>query len=148
MRALGVAAALARRTLPEIAAEIEGCHGGLGDGSADNVVPLFGKGQTLERLEAIESGEAPTVQEARVFASVFKGWPIGHFLRNMERAQLSGVHVSINREPMPAPCRWCSAPATLLCDAPGCDESICLACARVVGDDRHLCKVHGPKVRL
>ena len=147
MRALGLAAALARRTLPEIATEIEGCYGGLGEGCADNVVPLFCKGPTLERLEAIESGAAPTVQEARVFASVFKGWPIGHFLRNMQRAELRGVHVSVTSEPMPALCRWCGAPATLLCDAPGCDESLCPACARVVGEDHHLCKMHGQKVR-
>ena len=157
MRALVMAAALARRTLPEIAAEIEARYGRLGAEEGDNVVPLFGavKTPTLARLEAIEAGEAPTVQEARVFVKVFPSWPIAHFLRNREQVELAGVHVAVNADPAPSFCRSCGAPADLLCDGPAlgearstCDEPICSACARVVGEDRHLCKLHGPGVRL
>jgi hypothetical protein len=151
-----MAAALARRTLPEIAAEVEARFGGLGAEQADNVVPLFGaeKTPTLERLEAIEAGDPPTVQEARTFVKVFEDWPIGHFLRNREQIELTGIHVAY-RDLGCAPSCACGAMSTLLCDGPAlgearptCDEPICSACARVVGEDRHLCKLHGPGVRL
>ena len=150
MRALVMAAVLARRTLPEIAAEIEARFGGLGAEQADNVVPLFGanKTPTLERLEAIEAGDPPTAQEAHTFVKVFEDWPIAHFLRNREQVEMTGVHVAVNGDIGPSFCHMCRAPAALICDLPRCDQPICSACARVVGDDLHLCKFHGPKVRL
>jgi hypothetical protein len=51
----------------------------------------------------------------------------------------------------PAPCRWCLAIHTLLCDHPRpdggtCSAPMCSLHAKTVGADRHLCPDHSRDV--
>ncbi len=131
MRALNMALAARKRTLPDLAEALDAQS----PTTAVNVVPLrpgFARPAIL-RLRAIAQGNPCSPSEAVILSGALD-FPPSWFLRDRDLPTLENVHFS-RRDP---DCD-CGEPAPYLCDGAGCDAPICQSCAATTGHDRHLC---------